>query len=164
MSDQYLKYVITEDIFVIPEEYATCNEPSLENKVSEPPMEYAKPTLTFTGNRKSEVLVIINNDAHTGLITDRDRLFLTNILKAVGIDVNDICLINLSSPELFDQVLKESGATKVLSFNSNKPDLYYKSTIHQNITIIHSHALKEISEDKLLKKSLWEVLQQVFEV
>ncbi|MEP2772312.1 MAG: hypothetical protein ABJH05_09190 [Fulvivirga sp.] len=177
MESNYLKYLITEDVYVITE--SSADSPLQENvktdvdtnvdsnAVSEPtPAPYIE-KIPVKGNNSSAIL-ILNFDENAAFVADENLTFLKNILSAVKLDIDQVALVNLAKVDLaIDAIIKELKPKTIIGFGVNhieqlKPHTIYKISTHQNCQTLLADDLKLIESDKSKKKALWEGLQELF--
>ena len=160
MDKEYLKYVITEDIYLVKASDGEETVQSTENKTAEQ-------TLKVKGNEQAAV-AILNIDQKNTFISAQDAQFLGNILKAIQLDLEKIALINMAQTEYGpEQVIEQLPAKKILSFGL-KDDTFFQSTgiyetreFNQKI-ILNADDLPTIEKNKDKKKALWAALQSLF--
>lgn len=172
MNNSYLKYLITEPVYVIDGE---DHVPSIQeidstessNKLKEPSPALYKEKLNVKGDRNSEVL-IVNIEPNDEFISTDQEAFLKNILAAVKLDIAQVAIINISKIELpFIKVLEILTPKTILAFGAALPEELqaidpYSISTYKNCKILKSDSLGEIALDKAKKKALWESLQQLF--
>ncbi len=154
-DNTFLPYFITEDIYVVSKE------------VTESTSEYIAPPLKYKGANKKEILVLIENKEEEYLNSE-DELFLSKILQAVGIQLDDIALVNLKAVENFEQILEISHTTaiaftpKYAQLNSGISENLYEIQMQAAVKMLLAHPLHEISQEKEKKMKLWKQLQVLF--
>lgn len=173
MESNYLKYLITEDVYVITE--SSVDSPLQENVkthnesnvVNEPaPASYTQ-KIPVKGNNASAIL-ILNFDENAEFVSDQSLTFLKNILAAVKLDINQVALVNLAKVDLaLDAIIEDLKPKTIIGFGVNhieqlKPLTIYKISTHQNCQTLLAEGLKLIESDKSKKKALWEGLQELF--
>lgn len=103
--------------------------------------------------------------------SDQNELLLSNILKAINLDIKqDIHLGYLAEENTYQLVeyLVEEGPNLILVFGI-KPEfislhldhIYYAPLQVSSSTWIFSHSLSELSDNKSLKKNLWGALKEI---
>jgi len=181
MENNHLKYLINEEIYVIDEpelEQTVTKSEYKENTedtavVAEPipeTTEEAKPAeskVNIQGNASANVLILFNNTEATE-IPEKEKTFLTNILKAVKLTTSDIGLINTTdSTVTLERIQGTSKANIILAFET--PDNVglaeiqnYAISEASSCKILMADSLSEIEKDTEKKKALWTNLQQLF--
>ena len=131
--------------------------------------------IKFWGENKKMCSIIISETEATYL-REEDVAFLTNILKACQLNVEDIAIINIAKQAIDYTTLKEQlNPKKILLFDVEPstvklPFLIPSFQLQQfdGCTIMVapplSHLNKSTAESKLLKTKLWMSLKQVFNI
>lgn len=124
----------------------------------------------FLGNNQSHICIIVHEEK-APLINDADLEFLTNILTACKLSLNDIVLLNSCSkpqPQYKDicqvfspQIIILFGVSPV---NVGIPMEFpgYKLQAYNNQTFLLAPSLNEIKAQKPEKEKLWACLQNLF--
>ncbi|MTI19970.1 hypothetical protein E1176_02950, partial [Fulvivirga sp. RKSG066] len=113
------------------------------------------------------VLILFKNESGDHL-EDSQKTFLSNILKAVNLQLDVVALLNFKVVDLgLEKILKASQAKIILSFglsdhNDFKQLPEYAIHKHGKYDILKADDLSAIAADQGLKKSLWTNLQQLF--
>jgi hypothetical protein len=127
------------------------------------------------GKNNKKVIVVINNP-DAAFLADEDLAFLANILKACGLNLSDIGIVNFAHQETKYLTLKEQlEASKILLFGVMASAIQLPFTVphfqvqnFDNCTILQSPPLGEMNEptenSKELKKKLWLSLKRMFDV
>lgn len=166
LSNVGLKMFFDEEIYLIDKinsDTLIVPEPVTKTSVAhEPDMEPV--TLSYKGGNNKGIVIIGSEESHE-FFRDADEILLLNILKAIGLSISDVAIINqhTSGANWQDQL----EFTKVIAFgvDSSSYDLTtekYSIHIHQNIKWLFSDSLASLSEDKALKGKLWGKLQELF--
>ncbi len=174
MENNYLKFLITEDVYVIDESSADLTKQGnskAENDepgvVNEPVSEAYSKNIPFKGNNTSAIL-ILNHEKDVEFISEQDMAFLKNILSAVKLDIEHVALVNLAKLELdLDAIIKELKPNTVIGFGvahieQLKTISLYEVSTQQEHKMLLADNLKHIESDKSKKKALWEGLQELF--
>lgn len=166
-----LKMFFDEEIYIIPEsekkdtfkEVKTVEHKQLEPSIVEEPK--AEPLkLSYKGGNVKGIALIINDDINEFLNT-RDETLLLNILKAIGLSIDDVAIINqhTSGTDWESQV----EFTKAIVFGI-LPSTYgletanYKLLQQGDTQWLFSDSLFSLGKDKSLKGALWGKLQELF--
>ncbi len=163
----FLPYFITEDIYVVSKEVAETPEVVESSKVAESTPKYVASSLKYKGTNKKEILVLIEN-RDGEYLNSEDEIFLSKILQAVGIDLDDIALVNLEAVENFEQIQEITHTTaiaftpKYAQLNTQVSENLYEIQTQEAIKILMAHPLHEISQEKEKKMKLWKQLQILF--
>jgi hypothetical protein len=126
--------------------------------------------LKSLGGNQKNILIVVKNDNITYL-PDEDLEFLTNILKACKLSLEDVAIVNTNNnpDEGYKEYLKNWSSKIVLLFGVSPvsfdlpvsfPEFQVQSLT--NTKFLYSPALSECRTDKLLKSKLWVSLQRIF--
>lgn len=133
------------------------------------------PLCRFLGEHKKRISIFVNY-ADAAFIPDSQLLFLTKILEACKLNVGDVAIFNIQTPDFrFELVLNEMKPSYVISFGITPLALglpmdfeKYKIMRYDSITLLCGHTLEEMSLDhadsKALKVKLWNALKQLFSI
>lgn len=178
LNEAALKLLFEEELFIIKDNNYTEPQDTISvMEVSEPTVSAPKPEpeanptehstaapIVFKGENKKGIVILYQNpEAKT--LAAADESLLLNILKAVGLSLEDVAIINqsISNQDWKDEI----EFTKVLSFGIN-PTEYglsgenYSIIESNNGTWLSSHTLAELANDKVLKGKLWGKLKEMF--
>lgn len=175
MENNYLKYVITEGVYVINEpEAAEKPEPvektPVENtteEVNEENETYNKPALKIKGNSESSIMILVFEETSEFLGMSQEE-FLKNILSAVKMNLNEVALINLAkSATTITELNEKLDKGTILAFGLPSSltlpgDKKYEIQSTGSSQVVLADSLQNIEADKSLKKALWTNLQQLF--
>lgn len=194
----FLKHFITEPVYVIPgenlhlaaeskqkvagqepplvEQTATSEQTAevvqqpvkVEEPVAEPvAKKEQKKTYHYKGINIKKVLIIVDQPDHE-FIGPEDEAFLSKIMTAVKLDLNDLAILNIkqNSGSTFKELLN-FDATKYLVFGPDqkffeKDYVQYQLIAEESNQILHCSALSTIAADASQKKLLWLALQKMF--
>lgn len=151
---------------------------SLENKIevkeikrSIEPNEIKKTaSINFLGNNKKQISIIVSYSEIVYIPDDR-LAFLTSILAACKLNLDDIALINFSglSKFAYKDFLKEVPSKSVLFFGVGAEILSlplnfpnFQVQHFDGVNYLTSPMLDEIEKDKSLKEKLWKSLKKIF--
>lgn len=129
-----------------------------------------KTILKSLGGNLKNILIVVKNDNVTYL-PDEDLEFLTNILKACKLSLEDVAIVNTSNNpgEGYKDYLKNWSSKVVLLFGVdpvsfdlpvNFPEFQVQSLT--NTKFLYSPSLSDCRTDQLLKSKLWVSLQRIF--
>ncbi len=127
-------------------------------------------SIHFLGNNKKQITILVNYNETVHLPDDR-LTFLTSILTACKLNLDDIALLNFSGlPDLgYKDLLKTVPSKsvlffgvdpKVLSLPFNFPNFQVQP--FDGINYLISPSLDEIERDKSKKEKLWLSLKKIF--
>ena len=188
MSDnQFIKFLINEDIYVLDEDVSTLESNSIEAESSENETEEVKQVEETTvevvaeqvNQEKVELptekvdapvivtpvykkILIIVADTTNEKLNLTDKKYIAKILQAVKVDLYQITLINVLNEPIADL----TGVEKILAFTPNhKLDIsasLYKETDYNESKLLVANPLNEIAASVELRKKLWSELQVMF--
>jgi len=100
------------------------------------------------------------------------NVFLNNLLKAIGLVMADVVLVNVEGPYpvALQNLRKEIAATHILAFGKNLLDVSVRTTqIYEpvqfpavGLAYLSGAEVEMIEYDTSLKKRLWSGLQRMF--
>lgn len=170
LSRADLKLLFEDELYLIPE--VTQNKVQKEEQniklsakepllAEEPAPESLK--IKYKGDNVKEIAIIINDDSNEYL-NNTDETLLLNILKAIGLSLNDVALINQNNSGT--NWVEELAFTKAIVFGV-LPSTYgiiaenYEIFNENNKTWLFSDSLFALGSDKVLKGKLWHNLQEL---
>lgn len=163
LNEAALKLLYDEELFIVKEKTYVQEANKTETEVvSEPAPEPI--TIKFKGDNKKGIVILFENDKNEAL-EQSDETLLLNILKAVGLSLEDVALLNHHTIGVDWKGKIE--ANKVLVFGTS-PTAYsiscdtYAITENESKQWLFSHSLSELANDKQLKAKLWGKLQELF--
>lgn len=131
--------------------------------------------IKFLGKNEKRIIIIVNQPQAAFLLDD-DLAFLTNILKACKLDLNDIAIINNSKDEIdYDSIKEQLKAEIIILFDVEPSAIKLPFMIpafqiqkYAGCTLMVSpplHLLNKSNNDsKVLKTKLWISLKKVFNI
>ncbi len=162
-----------EEIYIIKDDRLEST-PTVEIK-AEPQTEMVTPpiledstektiSLNYKGGNAKGIAIIINEDSNE-FLNNTDETLLLNILKAIGLSLNDVAIINQFNTGVLWK--DELEYTKALIFGI-LPSSY--NIVSENYTInkteeadwLFSDSLFSLGNNKVLKGKLWTSLQEFF--
>lgn len=132
----------------------------------------AERIIKFSGTNKKNILVAVSEEIHS-FLSDADLQFLSNVLSACGVSMNDTALINcFNEPLAISKNLDEQFAPQVIIFLGTAPHLLgfpveipqYRIGRHNGQKYLCAPQLKKIAADQSQKKLLWNALQELFDL
>lgn len=122
------------------------------------------------GNNKQQVLVVVNYKDVTHL-PDRQLQFLTQMLNACKLSLNEVAIINTNNYSGYDhaKILTHFNSKMILLFGFtaaqfgfpfNIPD--YQVQQHAGYTMVQSISLDKLEADKTAKGQIWANLKTIF--
>ena len=169
-----LQYLLTEDIYIIPETNQTITTTSPPKAAQDPPppldvketVKVPAPDVNFTGNKNGSVIVLVNDRNSEALDKEQEELLL-KILKAVGVSKENMLLVNTAFTKIDNTFLQSLNATKILQFYpdydlAESPTPLYSTVIDNGKIRLISDPLNDLIYDLNKKKMLWNALQKMF--
>ncbi|MFL5742957.1 MAG: hypothetical protein ACJ75B_22245 [Flavisolibacter sp.] len=126
-------------------------------------------TVFSPGENGKNILVIVSHDS-VALIPELELNFLTAILSACKLTLDDILIVNARKTEQqMIQDLIDSGVKKILLFGIDPPSIglpinfpaFQLQQFNQR-TYVCAPSLPELEGDKTLKSKLWTCLKTLF--
>lgn len=125
--------------------------------------------ITFLGNNERHITLLVFNENETWL-PDALFAFLTKILQACGLSMNDVALINYAVfPEVsIPDLVQQTAPQKMILFGASL-QRGLKLSLEKNkvqkaeqMEVLYTEELGELKENKQLKKAFWAALQDLF--
>jgi len=162
LNEVGLKLFFDDELFLINEQTPVAAVATQPTKVKEPAPEPYK--VAFKGENNKGIGIIIN-ETNQEFLNQEDETLLANILKAVGLTLNDVAIINQHHAGIEWQ--NKVNCSKVFLFGIKPADYNLSTDLYEllqnkNAQWVFSNSLSEIGKDKLLKGKLWVKLQEVF--
>lgn len=126
--------------------------------------------IEFFGGNAQHIVILVNN-ADTTFISDEQLTFLSGILNACKLTLEDIAILNIaSSPSLSYKTISDNLNPKIILMFGVSPDNIqlpfvmpsFQRQTYSNQMYLSIPALSELENDKELKRKLWIELQQIF--
>ena len=171
LNNAGLKLFFDEDIYFIketgnantPKEEKTLELPKPELIIAEEPV--AEPMkFIYKGGNGKEIAIIINDDSNE-FLNSTDETLLLNILKAIGLSLEDVAIINQHTNGT--DWIEQLEYSKVIVFGI-LPGTYglvtenYLIQENNEISWLFSDSLFSLGSNKELKGQLWGKLQELF--
>ena len=132
---------------------------------------YLLTTFSTLGNNAQGVVILVRLPTERFIRLTRN-VFLNNLLKAIGLVMADVVLVNVESPYpvALQNLRKEIAATRILAFGKNLLDVAIRTTqIYEPVQFpalgmdyLAGAEVEMIEYDTSLKKRLWSGLQPMF--
>ncbi len=131
-----------------------------------------KPFIRSLGGNARRVLVVVQREKEA-FLPDGELKFLTSVLKACGLSVADIALVNLASVEnkAYGPLTEHFGSRQVLLFDVTPGQMGmpinfppFQVQTFKEIKWVHAPALHLVEADVAQKKSLWAALKNLFQI
>lgn len=122
------------------------------------------------GNNQRNILVVLNNP-NAIFLADHELGFLTGILSACKLSMDDIALVNLHHyPSATYKELSHFYKSKIVLLFETEPAAFglpmsfphYQLQAFANNTFLYAPSLKELENDKVEKSKLWVCLKRLF--
>lgn len=126
--------------------------------------------LTFFGGNKQHIILLVYNP-DTAFVTDQQLTFLSGILNACKLTLEDIGLLNIaSSPSVSYKKISDTFNPRIVIMFGISPDHIelpfvmpaFQRQSYNNQVYLAVPSLTDLENDRELKKKLWTVLQQIF--
>lgn len=153
-----------------PGEKVAGNDPLIGKSLQEEVTEQEE-WLSLGNNRKNILLIVDHKDVLH--IPDAELHFLTGILTACKLGIDDVSLVNLNNhPDTdYKQLAAQFRCKTVLLFGVEPARLglpmnfpHFQPQAFANVSYLFSPTLVELENDKLLKSKLWVCLKRIFGV
>lgn len=156
MNDPALRLLFPEGIYLIPEKAEKDKSTLAQSSVDE------KPAIKYTGNNEKEIVILYDSPSP---LTADEETFLLKIMSAVGLSLNDIALVHLTSNNSSWYTLPHH--TLLMFGCESLPDIPESSYVpfhREGVTLLRSDPLPQLMADKSLKSNLWQGLKKMFGV
>ena len=126
----------------------------------------------YLGKNNKNILIIVNTKEAIHL-PDNELSFLTGILGACKLSINDVAIVNLNNhPEASHTELKFFFKSKTVFLFDVEPTAlglpvnfpHYQLQAFSNTSFLYSPSLRELKNDKLQKSKLWVCLRRMFNI
>jgi hypothetical protein len=162
------KTIMVESITIVEEEQDPVEAASLGRKPKKKEI-LNRATKALGANEKS-ILIVVNYN-NIVFIPDEELEFLTSILKACKLSLNDVAIVNTNNNpgDGYKEYTRQFNSKVVLLFGVdplsfglpiNFPEFQVQSLT--NTVFLYSPSLSECMANKLLKSKLWVSLQRIF--
>lgn len=130
----------------------------------------ANKELNFFGGNKQHIVLLVNN-TDTAFVTDQQLTFLSGILNACKLTLEDIGLVNISSyPSISYKTISDAFTPRIIILFGISTDAIqlpflmpdFQRQSYNNQVYLAAPALQTLENDKDMKRKLWTVLQQIF--
>ena len=134
------------------------------------PNEVQPAEFIFLGNNQRNVLILVNNPGITHM-ADSELQFLTGILGACKLSLDDVAILNMDrNPNADYKALHNFFNNKVsllfdvepASFGLPMSFPHYQVQSFAGNSYLYSPSLKDLENDKVEKSKLWVCLKKVF--
>jgi len=127
--------------------------------------------ISYFGGNKQHILLLVN-DPDNAFIDDAQLTFLSGILNACKLTLEDIALVNIADNSTNYKKLNEDLSPKIIIMFGVIPEEIqlpfvipqFQKQSYNNQFYIAASSLTDLEDNKDLKRRLWAVLQQLFSV
>lgn len=134
------------------------NEPSIQ-----------KENIAFLGKNLKKVMLIVNDENHF-FVSEDDLQFLSKILGACKLTIEDVCIINIAKRRsTFLELAQQLHPEKFILFGVSPNELNmsivfpaYHLQLHNNIQCLIADPISAMVKDTVLKSKLWLNLKTMF--
>ncbi len=126
--------------------------------------------LNFFGGNKQHIILLVNNPDAT-FITDQQLTFLSGILNACKLTLEDVGLINIASYTgvSYKKISDNFNARIIIMFGLLTDEIQlpfvmpeYQRQSYNNQVYLAVPSLNDLENNRELKRKLWVALQQIF--
>ena len=123
----------------------------------------------FGGNKQRIILIVNHRDI--SFVTDQQLTFLSGILNACKLTLEDVGLLNISSaPAISYKTISDSFKPGIVMMFGISPEAIqlpfvipeFQRQSYHNQVYVAAPSLDDLENNKELKRKLWTVLQQIF--
>jgi hypothetical protein len=149
-----------------PEAIATPADEKMEEAIAKP----AKPK--YLGKNNRNILILVDNP-DMGFLEETDLGFLTNMLTACKLSLQDVAIVNIAGIDDFSykKTIADLSSTIVMLLGPTPSALglpldfpYFQVQPFSGLTFLSTPVLAEIKNDQLQKSKLWVCLRRIFNV
>ena len=126
--------------------------------------------LNFFGGNKQHIVLIVDNP-DIAFVTDQQLTFLSGILNACKLTLEDIGLLNIASyPGISYKTISDAFTPRIIMLFGMSTDTIqlpflmpeFQRQSYNNQLYLAAPSLQVLENDKEMKRKLWTVLQQIF--
>ena len=162
--DQYLHYLIHEEIYLVKEDTAQTGSRQ----------EVVTPEKEFPLEKLFNKTILLISDYNQEVFPPKIQDLLTNILRAIGLSLDDIIMIKINPEKSEEEPLAnyQLKKCKIIGFLDSIPagcqDVFeiQKYNLYHvgSITSMLVDPLEEIDQDRSKKVILWEKLKELYQL
>jgi DNA polymerase III psi subunit len=140
------------------------------NDTASEPIPAGNIELNVLGGSKQHILLIVNN-AGASFVTDPELSFLSGILNACKLSLEDVSIFNIASyPGISYTTISNAFKPKIILMFGLSADIIqlpfvmpeFQRQSYNNQLYLSAPSLSELESNKDLKRKLWTALQQIF--
>jgi hypothetical protein len=126
--------------------------------------------LNIFGGNKQHILLVVNN-SDTAFITDQELTFLSGVLNACKLTLEDVGVFNIASyPSISYTTISSAFKPKIVLMFGLSSDVIqlpfvmpqFQTQSYNNQVYLSAPSLTELESNKDMKRKLWTALQQIF--
>jgi hypothetical protein len=126
--------------------------------------------LNFFGGNKQHIILLVNNPGEA-FISDQQLTFLSGVLNACKLTLEDIGLVNIAAyPSISYKKISDTFTPRIVMMFGILPDAIelpfvmpeFQRQSYNNQVYLAVPSLGALENNKDLKRKLWVVLQQIF--
>jgi hypothetical protein len=125
--------------------------------------------ITFFGGNKKHILLLINN-ADADYLTDGQLIFLSGVLNACKLTMDDIAIVNTYSAMADYKNIPDLLLSEIVIVAGMEPSIIdlpfkipqFQVQVYQHKKYVFIPALNIIQSDTKLKENLWKLLRILF--
>ena len=126
--------------------------------------------LNFFGGNKQHIILLVNNP-EVAFVTDQQLTFLSGILNACKLTLEDIGLLNIAFyPAISYKTISDAFTPRIIMLFGISTDSIqlpflmpdFQRQSYNNQVYLAAPSLQTLENDKEMKRKLWMVLQQIF--
>lgn len=130
------------------------------------------PQIRSLGRHLKSILIVVNNP-QSPFLKDEELIYLTKILTACKLTLEDVALVNLASITSlsYEDLQKQYPSEKVICFGVTPEILQlpldfpsYQMQRFGNSTYLHAPSLEDLEPQEKERRKLWASLQKLFNI
>lgn len=166
-----LRYLMTEDIYMLPEKSIPALLQAVPGKIEEIHSAIKKEELqtagfNYIGENNRYFLILVDDKMHSQLNTAHQELLL-KVMSAKGLEIRDLAIVNLAKyPEASFSELKDFfSCNKLVLFGIDPQRISLpamaanKAIKHMDVMALASFSLEEMSSSTDKKREFWSVMK-----
>ena len=127
-----------------------------------------EPLFPSIGNNLKNILIIVPS-GDKKIIPAKDLKFLSSMLAACNLSVDDVAIINQHEPTAWKEIMSFFKPRSVFLFDIEPSQMglpinfpHYQLQAYSNATFLYAPSLTELENDRLQKSKLWVCLKRLF--
>lgn len=164
LAQLYSQFLVAEKNVESPKKSKPSSQPTAPKPLAK------EKTIKFLGNNAKQVLIIVNYKDAVHL-PDEQLDFLTQLLKACKLSLDDVAIANIYhySDSEKTAIVQQLNSTFVILFDAAAEDFGfpfklpdYQVQKFSDLTVLQAPALHLLQHDKTAKTKLWGSLKKMF--